>query len=229
MSVQQPKSGEKITKQSVIKMHDTVRQNINNCDENFIGPSSFSFDQMSTGASPLVAFDSVNRDGTSPIAVTSFGTGDQASDVTGDPWQELTAFRLDNNGSTFITTNDSAYVVFFTCRIDVVKQSGTVIAADPNVHAAFAIAHEDNSGNITVIDSSIMCYGLYGTNPLTTSWEKQEIPVAIWCSFSFTGSKIIDRIRIYSAILKGSAGALNLPNQIFVERGTSGCYVFERV
>ena len=135
---------------------------------------------------------------------------------------------MDNGGSTFITTTDSAYVVFFTCRITVAQLSGVDKACDPNVHVAFAIAHRDNSGTVTVIPSSIMCYGLYGTNPLTTNWKKQEIPVAIWCSFNFTGSKIIDEIRIYSAILKGSAIA-NVPNQVIIERGTSGCYVFERV
>jgi len=194
-------------------------------DENYIGHSSFSFEQMSTSASPLVAFDQVNDNGGSPIIVNTSGTADTAANVTS--WQELTAYRLDNGGSGFTTTTASTYVVFFTCRVTVARDgSGNDVAVDPKVHAMFALAHEDNGGTITVIDTSIMAYGMYGTNPMTTDYLKQEIPVAIWCSFSFATSKIIDRIRVYSAMMEGSASA---PTDFKVERGTSGCLVFERV
>jgi len=226
MSVDKPESGQTITKQSVIDMHDTIRKNINKVDENYIGHSSFSFEQMSTSASPLVAFDQVNDNGGSPITVTTAGTSDTAANVTS--WQELTAYRLDNGGSGFTTTTASTYVVFFTCRVtSFTNGSGVPVAADPKVHIMFALAHEDNGGTITVIDTSIMGYGAYGTNPMTTDYVTQEIPVAIWCSFSFATSKIIDRIRVYTAMMKGSAAAT--PTDYKVERGTAGCLVFERV
>ena len=227
MGVNKPNSGDTITKQSVTNMHDTLRTNINAMDEQFIGPSAFGFPQMSTAASPLVAFDQVNDTGTTSIVMNTFGNSDISTDVIPN-WQRLTAFNLDNGGSGFTTVGASQYVVFFTCRITVARDgSGNDMAPDPQVHAMFAITHEDNLGTETVVQSSIMGYGLYGTQPLTVDWIKQEIPVAIWCSFDFPTGKIIDRIRIYSCMLNGTA--VTAPTDIIIERGTSGVLVFERV
>ncbi len=227
MGVNKPSSGDTITKQSVIGMHDTLRTNINGMDDQFIGPSSFGIPQMSTSASPLVAFDHVNDTGTSTIVMNTFGNSDISTDVIPN-WQDLTTFRLNNGGSGFTTVGASQYVVFFTCRITVARDgSANDMAPDPQVHAMFAITHEDNGGTETVVQSSIMGYGLYGTQPGTIDWEKQEIPVAIWCSFNFPSAKIIDTIRVYSCMLNGTA--VTAPTDIIIERGTSGVLVFERV
>lgn len=226
MSITTPKSGDVITKSSITGMHENLRTDINAMTASFIGPSSFGHHQVSSSASPLVAFDSVNDDGTSTIVVTTNGTSDQPSDVTN--WQELTAFRLDNGGSTFITTTDSTYVVYFTCRITVARDGASNdLGPSPQCHSIFGITYEDNLGTETVLDTSVMAYAFYGINPMTTVFKKQEIPVAIWCSFSFAGSKIIDKIRFYGAKLNGTG--VTTPTDFIVERGTSGCLVFERV
>jgi hypothetical protein len=227
MSVNKPNSGDTITKQSVIGMHDTIRTSINAVDDQFIGQSAFGVAQMSTSASPLVAFDNVNETGASSITMNTFGNNDASTDVIPN-WQELAAYRLDNGGSGFVTTTPSQYVVFFTCRITVARDAGgNDMGPDPKVHAMFAITHEDNLGTETCIQTSIMGYGLYGIQPTSVVWKKQEIPVSIWCSFDFTSSKIIDRIKIYSCMLKGTASTI--PTDIIIERGTSGVLVFERV
>jgi hypothetical protein len=227
MGVNKPNSGATITKQSVIGMHDTLRNSINAMDDQFIGPSSFGVPQMSTSASPLVAFDNVNDTGASTIVMNTFGNNDASTDVIPN-WQELSAYTLDNGGSGFTTTTASQYVVFFTCRITVARDSSTNdMGPDPEVHAMFAITHEDDLGTETVIKTSIMGYGLYGTQPTTVTWQKQEIPVAIWCSFDFDTSKVINEIKIYSCMLNGTA--TTAPTDIIIERGTSGVLVFERV
>ncbi len=227
MSINKPKSGELITKQSIIDMHETLRTNINSMDNQFIGPSSFGFEQMSTSASPLVGFDNVNEDGTSPISMTTFGNSDAPSDVIPN-WQELTSYALTNGGSGFTTVGASEYIVYFTCRITVASNGATDVAASAKVHAMFGITYEDNLGTETIIDSSIMGYGLYGVVAgSTTSFTKQEIPVAIWVSFSLPTGKIIDKIRFYSCLLKGTT--VPIVTAINITRGTSGCLVFERV
>lgn len=225
MGVNKPSSGDTITKQSVIGMHDTLRTNINAIDDQFIGPSSFSFEHMSSSASPLVGFDFVNDDGSSPIVMNTFGTNDTTGDVTAT-WQELTAYRLDNGGSGFTTVGASQYIVYFTCRIRNADNASGPIGADERLHAMFAISYEDNLGTETVIPTSIMGYGLYGIKD-TTVFDRQEIPVAIWVSFNLPTGKIIDVIRFYSCLLSGSATPL--VTNIDIDRGTSGCFVFERV
>ena len=225
MGVNKPKSGETITKQSIIGMHDTLRTGINAISDKSIGPSSFGFEQMSTSSSPLVGFDFVNDDGSSPITMNTFGTNDTTGDVTTN-WQELTSYKLDNGGSGFTTVGASQYIVYFTCRIKDANTAGVGIGVDERIHAMFAISYEDNRGTETVIPTSIMGYGLYGTKDATV-FDRQEIPVAIWVSFNLETGKIIDDIRFYSCLLSGSASPL--VTDIEIDRGTSGCFVFERV
>lgn len=226
MGVTKPTSGSTITKQSVTNMHDTVRTNINAVDPQLVGPSSFGIPQMDPQSSPLVGFDFVNKDATSIISVNTFGNNDFPSDVIPN-WQRLNDFELDNGGSGFTTVGASKYVVYFTCQVTLAKLVNLTISPSELIHVCFAIAHEDSLGNETVIQESIMCYGLYGVKDTTTFFD-QEIPVALWAEFSLESGKIIDHIRIYSCLLRGGA-AVGSITSVRITSGTSGCFVFERV
>ena len=231
MGINTPDSGDTVTKSSITNMHESVRTKINSLDENHIGESSFSFENMQSTGSPLSGYEAVNLDGSAPIVVTHFGTTDVGTVANIGSWQELTAYRLDNSGAGFTTTSASQYVVYFTTRLMRARDNDTPpvdIASDPKVHAFFGMTYRDNTGTIVAIPTSVMGYGLYGTNPGVTDYVKQEIPVSIWCSFNLPTGQIIDSIRIYAALIKGAAAG-TIPHDIVLERGTSGCLVFERI
>jgi hypothetical protein len=234
MGISKPTSGGKITKQSVINMHDTVRANINAVEPQVIGPSSFGIPQMNTSSSPLVAFDFVNKDSTSAIVMNTFATDDQPTDVIPN-WQELTAFKLDNNGQSFTTVGASQYVIYFTCQVTKAFLGATEVAPSEKIHVFFAVTFKDNLGNETVIQSSIMGYGLYSRKyqpPTTANGTKffaQDIPVALWCSFNLPEGKIITDIKFYSCLLTGSFAHAGTISHVEITAGTSGCFVFERV
>lgn len=226
MGVTKPTSGSTITKQSVTGMHDTVRTNINAVDPQLVGPSSFGIAQMNTSSSPLVGFDFVNKDASTTITMNTFGNNDLPSDVIPN-WQRLNDFELDNGGAGFTTVGASKYVVYFTCQVTLAKLVALTVSPSELIHVCFAITHEDSLGVETVIQESIMCYGLYGVKDTTTFFD-QEIPVALWAEFGLESGKIIDHIRIYSCLLRGGAAAGSM-DKVEITAGTSGCFVFERV